>query len=117
MRRDSPVIAFSLASLIILGAAAASVPASEWHRASVLTRFAPGLVDRMAGHGWVATRAMSTAVFHAPAALRSNQPMHHDPAPPTSVCRSERGRLVCAQGECRRVWLQRRIQLLLGITG
>jgi hypothetical protein len=117
MRKGSPVIAFSAAALIIIAAAVASVPAEGWQTARALGRIGPGLVQRAATHGWVTTRAVGTAVLHVPAMLRAQPPMRElSPPPPTKVCRGEQTR-VCAPGECRRLWLQRRLHLLFGITG
>jgi hypothetical protein len=117
MRKDSLVIAFSAAALLIIGAAAASVPAEGWQTARAVGRIAPGLVHRAATHGWVTTRAVGTAVLHAPTVLRSQPPMPELSPPPTRVCRGEQQPRVCAQGDCRRLWLQRRLHLLFGITG
>jgi hypothetical protein len=117
MRNGSPVIAFSAAALIIIAAAAASVPAEGWQTARTLGRIGPGLVHRAATHGWVATRAVGTAVLHAPVMLRTQPPMRDESPPPTKVCRGEQQTRVCAQGDCRRLWLQRRLHLLFGIAG
>jgi hypothetical protein len=116
MRRESPVIAFAVAALLIIAAAAASVPAEGWQTASVLGRLGPRLVHRAATHGWVVTRTVGAAVVHAPAMLRGPQPIREVAPPPTRVCRGEQTR-VCAQGDCRRFWLQRRLNLLFGISG
>jgi hypothetical protein len=116
MRRDSPVIGFTLAALLIIAAAAASAPASGWQTAAVLGRLGPRLVHRAATHGGVVTRAVGTAAVHVPAMLRGPQPIRELAPPPTRVCRGEQTR-VCAQGDCRRLWLQRRLSLLFGITG
>ncbi len=51
MRKDSPLVACSIAASILLLAGAALVPPSAWRAAFVIAHLAPTLVSTAGGHG------------------------------------------------------------------
>ena len=60
MRKDSPLVACSIAALILVGAGAALVPSSAWRAVSVVAHLTPTLASTAAGHGSSAVRAAYT---------------------------------------------------------
>jgi len=112
MRKDSPLLACSVAALILLVAGSAAMPSSAWR----MTASAATLVSTVGGHASSLARAARTGVVDAPGLLRdrSGQPerQHHQ----IRVCRRDVPRS-CVQTACPRQLLLQRIQLLFPIRG
>ncbi|HVP60338.1 MAG TPA: hypothetical protein VMT11_07255 [Myxococcaceae bacterium] len=116
MRKDSPVVACSIAALILLFAGAALVPSSAWRAASVVAHLAPTLVSTTTGHGSTAARAAGLGVLAAPGLLRDAPPAREQPAPQVRVCRRELPRSCNRPVECPRQMIQR-LRLVFPING
>jgi hypothetical protein len=106
MRKDSLLVACSLAASILLLAATALVPASAWRAAFVMAHLAPTLVSTAGGHGNSAVRAAQIGVFAAPGLLREPAPASARPERQVKVCRRDLPRS-CAKPECPRQLIQR----------
>ncbi len=117
MRKDSPVVACSIAALILLVAGAALVPSPAWRAAAVLARLGPGLVSTAGGHGTAAARAASVGMLAAPGLLRENAPASPHREPQIRVCRRDVPRS-CEKPavECPRHMMQR-LHLVFPISG
>jgi hypothetical protein len=89
MRKDSPVVACSIAALIMLVAGAALAPASAWRAAFVVAHLAPTMVSTATGHGNTAVRAAGIGMRAAPALLRDAPPAERQSAPQVRVCRRD----------------------------
>ncbi len=117
MRKDSPVVACSIAALILVLAGAALMPSSAWHAAAVLARLGPTLVSTAGGHGPTAARAAGVGMLAAPGLLREDTPAspHHEPQ--IRVCRRDVPRS-CEKPavECPRQLMQR-LHLVFPISG
>jgi hypothetical protein len=111
MRKDSPLVACSIAALIVLVVGLAVMPASAWRTASSVA----SLVSTVGGHGTSLARAARVGVLAAPGLLRETPAVPERRAPRVRVCRREVPRS-CVQSSCPRQFLQR-IQLIFPIRG
>ncbi|HZX41565.1 MAG TPA: hypothetical protein VFE93_06975 [Myxococcaceae bacterium] len=116
MRKGSPVVACSIAALILVFAGAALVPSSAWRTASVLAHLGPMLVSTASGHGSTAVKAATLGVLAAPGLLREAPPTERQPAPQVRVCRRDLPRSCNRPVECPRQTLHR-LRLLFPISG
>ena len=92
MRKDSPVVACSIAALILVAAGAAVMPSSGWEAASVLTRLGPTMVSTAQGHGFTTAKAAGLGLLAAPGLLRDTAPSTpHEPQ--VKVCRRDQPRV------------------------
>jgi hypothetical protein len=117
MRKDSPLIACSIAAMVLLLAGAAVVPSSAWRTASVLAHIAPTLVSTAANHGATAMKAAGVAVLAAPVLLRDAAPAPAHEAPQVRVCRRDVPRSCARQVECPRQQLIQRLHLVFPTSG
>ena len=106
MRKDSPLVACSLAASILLVAATALVPPSAWRAAFVMAHLAPTLATTAGGHGTSAARAAQIGMLAAPGLLRESAPAPARPEKQVRVCRRDLPRS-CAKPECPRQLIQR----------
>jgi len=116
MRKDSPVVACSIAALVLLLAGAALVPPSAWRAASVLAHLAPTLVATAGGHGTTAVRAAGLGVLAAPGLLHEAPPAREPGEKQVHVCRREVPRSCNRPVECPRQMFQR-LRLVFPISG
>jgi hypothetical protein len=117
MRKDSPLVACSIAALIVLVAGAALVPSSAWRAASVVAQLAPTLVSTATGHGSTAARAAGLGVLAAPSLLREAPPAAKPREPQVRVCRRDLPRAACNRPvECPQKMFQR-LHLVFPIDG
>ena len=116
MRKDSPLVACSIAALILLVAGAALVPSSAWRAASVVAHLAPTLVSTATGHGSTTVKAAGLGVLAAPALLREAPPAPKKHEPQVRVCRRELPRACNRPVECPRQMIQR-LHLVFPIDG
>lgn len=116
MRKDSPLVACSVAALLLLLAGAALVPAPAWRAASALAHLAPTLVSRLGGHGTTAVRAATLGVLAAPGLLREAPPSVERQERQIRVCRRDVPRHCEKPVECPRQMLQR-LHLVFPING
>ena len=108
MRKDSPLVACSIAALILVVAGAALVPSSAWQAASVVAHLAPTLASTATGHGTSVARAAGLGVLSAPALLRNSPPAGQPREPQVKVCRRELPRSSCNRPvECPQKMFQR----------
>src|SRR5262249_7345580 len=109
MRKDSPLVACSIAALIVVVAGAALMPSAAWHGASVVARLAPTLASTASGHGFTVVRAAGVGVLSVPALLRDAPPAAKPHEPQVRVCRRELPRTSCNRPvECpQKVMFQR----------
>ncbi|HUM13796.1 MAG TPA: hypothetical protein VLT82_22805 [Myxococcaceae bacterium] len=116
MRKDSPLVACSIAALILLCAGAALVPSSAWRAAGVVAHLAPTMVSTATTHGSTAVRAAGLGMLAVPALLREAPPAERQPAPQVRVCRRDLPRSCNRPVECPRQMLQR-LHLIFPISG
>lgn len=117
MRKDSPLVACSIAALILVVAGAALVPSSAWQAASVVARLAPTLASTATGHGSTAARAAGLGVLAAPELLRDAPPAAKPHEPQVKVCRRDLPRSSCNRPvECPQKMFQR-LHLVFPIDG
>jgi len=116
MRKGSPVVACSIAALILLVTGAALVPSSAWRAASVIAHLAPTMVSTATGHGSTAARAAGVGMRAAPGLLREAPPGERQSEPQVRVCRREVPRSCHRQVECPRQMIQR-LHLIFPIDG
>ncbi len=116
MRKDSPVVACSIAALILVVTGAALVPSSAWRAASVVARLAPTLVTTASAHGSTAARAAGLGVRAAPGLFREAPPAERQSAPQVRVCRRDAPRSCNRPVECPRQMIQR-LHLIFPIDG
>ena len=116
MRKDSPLVACSIAALILLVAGAALVPSSAWRAASVVARLGPTLISTATGHGSSAVKAAGLGVLAAPALLHEAPPATRQHEPQVRVCRRELPGHCNRQVECPRQMIQR-LNLVFPIDG
>jgi hypothetical protein len=117
MRKDSPLVACSIAALIVVVAGAALVPSSAWQAAAVVARLAPTLASTATGHGSTAARAAGLGLFAAPALLREAPPAAKPREPQVKVCRRDLPRTSCNRPvECPQKMFQR-LHLVFPIDG
>jgi len=112
MRKDSPLVACSVAALILLVAGTAAVPPSAWRMASS----AVGLASTVGGHGLSLARAARTGVLNVPGLLRDAPRSPERQQRQIRVCRRDLPRS-CVQSTCPRQLLFERIHLLFPIRG
>jgi len=117
MRKDSPLVACSIAALILVGAGAVLAPPAAWRATSVVAHLAPGMVSTATSHGFTAIRAAGVGVVTAPALLRETPPAAKPREPQVRVCRRELPRTSCARPvECPQKMFQR-LHLVFPIDG
>ena len=116
MRKDSPLVACSIAAMIMLVAGTALVPSSAWRVASVFAHLAPTLASTASGHGSSAAKAAVLGMRAAPALLREAPPAAKPTEPQVRVCRREMPRACNRPVECPRQAL-RRLHLVFPIDG
>jgi hypothetical protein len=117
MRKDSPLVACSIAALILVVSGAALVPSSVWQAAGVVARLAPTLASTATGHGSTAARAAGLGVLAAPTLLREAPPAARPREPQVKVCRRELPRTSCNRPvECPQKMFQR-LHLVVPIDG
>ena len=116
MRKDSPLVACSIAAMILLVAGGALVPSSAWRAAAVAAHLAPTLVSTATGHGSTATRAAVVGILAAPGLLQQAPPAAKPPEPQVKVCRRDLPRTCNRPVECPRQAL-RRLHLVFPIDG
>ncbi|HTS79141.1 MAG TPA: hypothetical protein VMH40_00960 [Myxococcaceae bacterium] len=116
MRKDSPVVACSIAALILLVAGAAVVPAPAWRAMSVLAHVAPTMIATVGGHASSAVQAAGLGALAAPALLRDPAP-REPPAPQVRVCRRELPKNCSRQAECPRQQVLQRLRAIFPIDG
>src|SRR5215471_3640520 len=108
MRKDSPLVACSIAALILVGAGAALVPSSAWRAVSVVAHLTPTLASTATGHGFSAVRAAGLGMLAAPSLLREAPPATKAHEPQVRVCRRELPRTSCNRPvECPQKMIQR----------
>ena len=95
MRKDSPLVACSIAALILLVAGVALTPASAWRAASVVAHLAPALASTATDHGTTAVKAAGLGILAAPALLRDAPPASRPHEPQVRVCRRDLPRSSC----------------------
>jgi hypothetical protein len=107
MRKDSPLVACSIAALILVVAGAALAPTSAWRAASVLPHLAPTLASTATGHGSTAVKAAGLGVLAAPSLLRDAPPASRPREPQVRVCRRDLPRTCNRPVECPQKMFQR----------
>jgi hypothetical protein len=117
MRKDSPLIACSIAAMVLMLAGAALVPPSTWRAASVLAHLAPTLVSTAGNHGATAVKAAGVAVLATPGLLRDAAPEPKHDAPSVRVCRRDMPRSCARQSECPRQQLIQRLRFVFPTSG
>lgn len=115
MRKDSPLVACSIAAVILLLGGAALVPSSAWRAASLVAQLTPALVSTASVHGSAAARAAQLGMFAAPGLLRDAPPVPKREERQVKVCRRDVPRS-CVRSECPRPLLQR-LHLIFPISG
>ena len=103
MRKDSPLVACSIAAMILLVAGGALVPSSAWRAAGVVAN----LASTASGHGSTAARAAVVGVLAAPALLQEAPPAAKPSEPQVKVCRRDVPRSCNRPVECPRQALRR----------
>jgi hypothetical protein len=117
MRKDSPLVACSIAAMILVVAGAALVPSSAWRGASVVARLVPTMASTATGHGFTAVRAAGNGVLAAPSLLRDAPPSAKPREPQVRVCRRDLPRVSCNRPvECPQKMIQR-LHLVFPIDG
>jgi hypothetical protein len=117
MRKGSPLVACSIAALILIVAGAALVPSSAWRAASVVAHLAPSLASTATSHGSIAVRAAGVGLLAAPTLLRDAPPAEKAREPQVRVCRRELPRSSCNRPvECPQKLFQR-LHLVFPIDG
>jgi hypothetical protein len=116
MRKDSPLVACSIAAMVMLVAGTALVPSSAWRAASVLAHLAPTLASTASGHGSTAAHAAVLGMRAAPVLLQDAAPAAQPAEPQVRVCRRELPRACNRPVECPRQAL-RRLHLVFPIDG
>ena len=117
MRKDSPLVACSIAALILVGAGAVLAPSAAWRAASVVTHLVPSMASTATSHGFTAVRAAGVGVLAAPALFRETRPAAKPREPQVKVCRRELPRTSCARPvECPQKTFQR-LHLVFPIDG
>jgi len=117
MRKDSPLIACSIAAMILMVAGAAVVPSSAWRAASVFAHLAPTLVSAAGSHGAGAVKAAGVAVLSAPVLLRDAKPAPAQEEPKVRVCRRDMPHSCARQIECPRQQLLQRLHFIFPTNG
>jgi hypothetical protein len=117
MRKDSPVVACSIAALILIVSGAALVPSSAWRAASVVAHLAPTLVSTAQGHGSTAISAAGRGVLAAPALLHDAPAPARQQEPQVKVCRRDQPRACNRPIECPRQQMIQRLHLVFPIDG
>lgn len=115
MRKDSPLVACSIAASILLLAGAALVPPSAWRSVWVMAHLAPALLSTASSHGSTAVKTARLGLLAAPGLLHDAPPPTQEHAPQIRVCRRDVPRS-CAKPECPRQMIQR-LHLLFPING
>ena len=116
MRKDSPLVACSIAAMILLVAGAALAPPSAWRAASVVAHLAPTLASTATGHGSTAVKAAGIGMLAAPALLRDAAPAAKPREPQVRVCRRDQPRACNRPVECPQKMFQR-LHLVFPIDG
>jgi hypothetical protein len=116
MRKDSPLVACSIATMILLVAGGALVPSSAWRAAAVVAHLAPTLASTATGHGSTAARAAVVGILATPGLLQEAPPAAKPSEPQVKVCRREVPRTCNRPVECPRQAL-RRLHLVFPIDG
>ncbi|HZW87547.1 MAG TPA: hypothetical protein VFF12_00590 [Myxococcaceae bacterium] len=117
MRKDSPLVACSIAALILVVSAGLLAPSSAWRAASVVAHLSPTVVSTATGHGFTAVRAAGLGVLAAPGLLRDAPPAAKPHEPQVKVCRRELPRSSCNRPvECPQRMFQR-LHLVVPIDG
>jgi len=106
MRKDSPIVACSIAAVILLSAAAALVPPSAWRAATVLAHLGPTLLVTAGSHGTTAARAAGVGVLAAPTLLQ-DAPGDAPHRTEVRVCRRDEPRSCQKPVECPRLQMMR----------
>jgi hypothetical protein len=117
MRKDSPLIACSIAAMVLMLAGAALVPPSAWRAASVVAHLAPTLVSAAGNHGTTAVKAAGVAVLATPGLLRDAAPAPAHEAPSVRVCRRDLPRSCARPVECPRQQLLQRLRFVFPTSG
>jgi hypothetical protein len=117
MRKDSPLVACSIAALILVVAGALLAPSSAWRAVSVVAHLTPSLASTATGHGITTVRAAGVGVLAAPALLREAPPAAKPREPQVKVCRRELPRSSCNRPvECPQRMFQR-LHIVFPIDG
>ena len=107
MRKDSPLVACSIAALILVVAGGALTPSSAWRAASVVAHLAPALASTATDHGATAVKAAGLGILAAPALLRDAPPPSSPREPQVRVCRRDVPRSCNRPVECPQKMFQR----------
>ena len=116
MRKDSPVVACSIAALILVATGAALMPSSGWHAVSVVARLGPAMVTTAQGHGLTTAKAAGLGVLAAPALLRDTAPSTPR-EPQVKVCRRDLPRACNRPVECPQKQMIQRLHLVFPTDG
>ena len=116
MRKDSPLVACSIAALILVVAGVALTPSSAWRAASVVAHLAPALASSATDHGATAVKAAGLGILAAPALLRDAPPASSPREPQVRVCRRDVPRSCNRPVECPQKMFQR-LHLVFPIDG
>ena len=117
MRKGSPLIACSIAAMVLMLAGTALVPPSAWRAASVLAHLAPTLVLTAGNHGATAVKAAGLAVLATPELLRDAAPAPAHEAPSVRVCRRDLPRSCTRPVECPRQQIIQRLRFVFPTSG
>jgi len=116
MRKDSPVVACSIAALILIATGAALMPPSGWQAVSVLARLGPTMVSTAQGHGLTTAKAAGLGVLAAPALLHDG-PASTPREPQVKVCRRDLPRSCNRAVECPQRQMIQRLHFVIPTDG